>query len=404
MDNRGKANIEAFVSSFFRRYFLATFLICLIHFVNAPLSGAESQSQSTSLPDSLASRQTATLEEPQDQHEQSPPPGANDQKPGAAEPPPAGKDQTPPCGEQQQPAPERKEEQKPDTIVDVVHAEISHGIQGPATWLDSFFGNQRFASELNKSYVRFRYNVLLEEHSPMVRKPDLEVRIVLPQLKEKTHLVFSGRPNEGPDFSALQSNTQSDQVTTGEERNVSAAVHQTFLDTAQQNFILKAGMRLHKTRPVVTLGPRYRVLFKLDKWNLRLIEDVVWTSNGGWNSKSTVDLERPLPHGLFFRTSNEWIWTEHVKGYVYGLSFSVGQPLNPWKAIDYEWINVFHTRPVNELAEVDLRVRYRQRLWRDWFFFEVAPQYRFPRDHAFKATPGILFRIDMIFGSYDRLK
>jgi hypothetical protein len=74
--------------------------------------------------------------------------------------------------------------------------------------------------------------------------------------------------------------------------------------------------------------------------------------------------------------------------------------LSTKKAVEYEWVNIFQTQPVNELTEVDLRIRYRQQIWRRWLFFEVAPQYRFPRDRSFEATPGILFRLEAMFGHF----
>jgi hypothetical protein len=33
-------------------------------------------------------------------------------------------------------------------------------------------------------------------------------------------------------------------------------------------------------------------------------------------------------------------------------------------------------------------------------FLEFAPQARFPRDRGFEFTPGILFRLEVIFGRY----
>ncbi len=295
---------------------------------------------------------------------------------------------------------QEKEEQKPETIVDVLHAGISRSIQGTATWMDSFFGDRRYLSELNQSYIRFRYNVFLEDRSRLYLKPDLQFRMVLPQLREKTHLVFSGAPPEAPEFSAVQSNSESDQISTGEERNLSASVHRTVRETARDSIIMRAGLRLHQGKPGVMLGPRYRILFPLDSWNLRFVEEVVWRSNIGWEAKSTADLERPLPIGLFFRATNEWIWREHVNGYVYAFIFYLGQPINHRRGLEYEWINVFQTKPINELIEVTLRVRYRQQFWRDWLYFEIDPQCRFPRDRSFNATPGILFRLEMILGNY----
>ena len=102
----------------------------------------------------------------------------------------------------EQPAP-GGEEQKNETIVDMVHAGISKTIQGTATWVDSFFGNRRYESELNESYGRISYFVFLERNAPMLKQSDVQLRWVLPQLREKTHLVLSGTPKETQAFSAI---------------------------------------------------------------------------------------------------------------------------------------------------------------------------------------------------------
>jgi hypothetical protein len=44
--------------------------------------------------------------------------------------------------------------------------------------------------------------------------------------------------------------------------------------------------------------------------------------------------------------------------------------------------------------EVVLAVRYRQRLWKDWLYAEIAPQVRYHRDRNFDNIPGILFRLE----------
>jgi hypothetical protein len=63
------------------------------------------------------------------------------------------------------------------------------------------------------------------------------------------------------------------------------------------------------------------------------------------------------------------------------------------------WSNSYQTRPIHELTQVALSVAYRHSFWREWLFYEIAPQVRFPRDRNFDVTPGILFRIEMFFGA-----
>jgi hypothetical protein len=69
----------------------------------------------------------------------------------------------------------------------------------------------------------------------------------------------------------------------------------------------------------------------------------------------------------------------------------------------YSWANSFVTHPSHRLEAVTLSVRYRQRLWRDWLYYEVVPQLSFPREENFDITPGINLRLEMLFGHYRKL-
>jgi hypothetical protein len=304
-----------------------------------------------------------------------------------------------PSSEQKQPeqeAPKKPaEEQIETTIFDVLHGWTSRSILSSATWLDSFFGDQRYLAEYNQSYIRVRYNVFLEQGSPWLRRPELQIRVVLPQLKERTHLEFAGTPQETTGLTATEAPSAGDPFADAEDRNVTAAVSQLLRDTNRVNFIVRAGLKWHSGGPVVILGPRFRMLFPLNHWNLRFVEEVILRNDNGWAAKTTFDLERPLPHDLFFRATNDWIQADHMRGFIYDFIFSLAHPLSPKKVLEYEWVNIFQTQPVNALTEVALRMRYRQRIWRDWLFFEAAP-----RDRSFEATPGILFRIEAMFGHY----
>jgi len=292
------------------------------------------------------------------------------------------------------------EEQEETTIIDILHSWTDRSILTSATWLDSFFGNQRYLAESNQSYIRVRYNVFLEHESPMLIRPDLQIRIVLPQLKEKTHLEFAGTPKETTSLNVTQAPAATDQFTNPGDKNVTAGVSQFIHDTNRVSFVVRAGLQWHQGGPVVILGPRLRVQFPLDHWTFRFIEEDILRNDSGWSAKHTFDLERPLSKTLFFRATNDWIQTDHVDGFIYDYAFNIAHPLSPKKALEYEWVNIFQTQPVNALTEVDLRIRYRQQIWRRWLFFEVTPQYRFPRDRGFEPTPGILFRLEAMFGHF----
>lgn len=287
---------------------------------------------------------------------------------------------------------------KGETIVDSLHGSLSESILSTATWLDSFFGDERHDIEENQTYVRVRYDVFRERGAVTEYKPTVDSRLVLPQFQKKTHLVISGEPAVMPAGSAEPVGTPGERLARPEDQTLSASINYFFKSTAKESFLVKAGTQFQNGAPILFMGPRYRVLFPFTPWDLRFTEDVIWRSDQGWQSVSRFDYERTLPHELFFRTSAEGVWTQHVDGYLYGVSLLLRQPLDPKRALEYDAITSFQTRPISDLEEVAFRVRYRQQIWREWFFLEIAPQCRFPRSMHFQSTPGILFRLEMFFG------
>jgi hypothetical protein len=287
------------------------------------------------------------------------------------------------------------------SIVDTLHGGVTYGFLSTATWLDSFFGNERYEAEISRSQIKVRFEAFREGSTGMdYRRPNFDLRLVLPQMRHMTRLAISGDPNVDTDTTTVQPGVPGPGISRTTERNLTTSLQYVPVETAKSNFSIRAGIKLHNGKLDLLAGPRYRYLIPLDPWALRFTQEFVWSSDMRWQSRSRVDFERSLPHDLFFRTSMEGLWSENVVGYTYNLNCTLQQPLDRNRALQYEWVNIFQTYPTNGLVEELLVFRYRQRFWRDWLFLEIAPQYRFPRDRSFEATPGILFRLEMVFGDF----
>jgi hypothetical protein len=293
---------------------------------------------------------------------------------------------------------------KDEGIVESMHESLSYGFLATATWLDSFFGNARYEAEANQSQFRVRFDAFREGGTRMdYHKPDYSLRLVLPQLRKKTRLVISGDPTVDTEVSQQPEGLPVSQPQPVTSKNVATSLQYFPVESDRSNFSIRGGVKLHYAKLSVLVGPRYRYLIPLDPWDLRFTQEVTWSSDQRWQTKTDFDLERPLPGGLFFRTTLEGVWTENVDGYPYALAVVLAQPLDPSRAVVYSWVSSFQTRPTNELVQELLVFGYRQRFWKPWLFLEIDPQFRFPRDRGFEFTPGILFRIEMIIGQYGSL-
>lgn len=294
---------------------------------------------------------------------------------------------------------------KAGKIADAVHRTLTKRIINSASWLDSFFANERSLAEENRSNIRLRYNFFLEESSDLSNQPRIRGRLVLPALQKKAHIIFSADPEEPlSEDKTFSEDTDSEKVVmetpktpTGDKQRFTTALQYFLESTDKQSISIRSGMRLSSLKPAFFVAPRYRLLIPLDSWDFRFTQEVMYRTDTKFQETTRFDFERPLDP-YFFRATAEGSWFEDSSGYFYKLKFSLFHPLGPKNALTYEWVNSFETEPTGKLMDIAFRARYRQTIWREWVFFEVVPQCHFPSDRDQQFTPGILFAVEAVFG------
>jgi len=290
----------------------------------------------------------------------------------------------------------------------MVQAEISQRVLGSAEWLDSFFVDKREIRETNRSYLRVRYDIFMEENTKQkIEMPSVSLQLRLPRLEQlgKTiNLVFESAPEAEPGGVPVQASDTGAQVVPAGSRTTSAALHFLLRRTAKQSFIIRTGSQFNLDQTLFFISPRFRLLIPLNAWNFRFTQDVIyrtgtpWQPKTEWETETLFDLERKLPYDLFFRSYLDGVWLKNTDDYIYNLGCTLLEPFDSTHAVSYGWNNRFLTKPYFNLDEILLSIQYRQNFWRKWLFYKVAPQYRFPRGRDFTGTPGILFSLEMYFG------
>lgn len=284
------------------------------------------------------------------------------------------------------------------TFLDTIQADISKELLQSARWLDSFFYDPRYTAVVNETSAVVRFEGFIEDHARWTFKPKVKLRLRLPQLKYKTRITLAVDANEDnpskPGQSLLTLPAQDENA----DRNTSAALGYHIKSSERRDFIFKLGLRYRGGHFVSFIRPYYRRLYHLEGWDLRFTQEFPYWTDIKWSSSTTVDLERPLGDTFFFRTTLNGTWYEKQLGYYYGLIFSLSQPLSTTSALSYDLGGSFQTGAHDVLQEVVVATRYRQRFWRDWMYFDLTPQVRFPRDRRFNPVPGILFGLEMQFG------
>jgi hypothetical protein len=290
--------------------------------------------------------------------------------------------------------PEAPDETTP-SMLDGVHTTVSDRVRSTATWLDSFLGDDRHMEEENRSSLALRLDTLVEDREGVDFNARVKARVVLPQSKERMHLVVSGYEDE----EHLDNDRPELDGDAAEDRTVGL---QYFLkSTVNNNVRAEGGLRFNGVTPNPYAGVRFRHNAPIGSWILRAFERMRVYKEEGWESRTVLDFERLFNPRDFFRASTTGTWYEEDVGFYYGQHFALFHLLGDRNLVTYEWNNYFRTRPSNVLEETQLRVRFSRRIHRDWILLELAPQISWRERIDYEPAVGIFIRLEFLFGSRD---
>ena len=293
--------------------------------------------------------------------------------------------------------PMAEREEMPPGAVDTGHAGASDRVRRLGAWLDRFFADENYEAEINESWLRIRLDSFSELYEGTDVDGTARLHLKLPALNKRLRFEILS-PGEPDDLGGSDSANAGSPPPGAAEKGTSAAISYFFRAVEDRVIIARVGLDFDGYTPDPFVGGRYRELFSLNEdWNLRFTQRVRYFSLEGLESRTSFDLERILEEDTLFRASLNATWLQEDPDYFYSLGFALFHSLDEKSAVEYQLVNDFRTDP-HRLDRVTVRIRHRQKIWRDWLTLEVAPQVAMPDERDFEAVPGILFRLEATFG------
>jgi hypothetical protein len=285
------------------------------------------------------------------------------------------------------------------TGADRAQRAVSRSVNDAAKWFDAFFGDERFVAEEAYTRIRLTPSVFFEEGEPTDYKFRVNAKVKVPRLSKRLRLVIADTSEDEETVLAREAFPEARQS----DSDSTAIGLQYFLrSTTRLNGSVSAGIKIGSGHVVdFFIGPRLRKTWAFDSSQVRFTQRVRWYTDIGWESRTRFDFERLFREDLFLRATTDLRWREEDyddEGFRLEAGPTLTQRLKKKAAIDYQWINVFTTRPDMRLDQTTLRLRYRKRFLRDWLFYEINPQLAFRNDDDFRNTPGIELRVEAVFG------
>lgn len=285
------------------------------------------------------------------------------------------------------------QEEEENHIIDYIHRSLSGGVSNTAGSVDAFFDDERHAAEDNRTRLKLRFDVFFEKGESVDLKPRVNLSLAIPRTNKRLKLLVSGNPqdeNEDEEGGAAPA--------VDEDEDLEVAVAYTPVQTISTNFSWRTGLKFSSIIPDWWFGPRWRGYAKGEIWGTRFTETFRWRTDDGFESITTIDFERDVAENFFYRTTLKGKWNQDKEDYRYEIAPKLFQRLDPKRVLKYEYITKFKSTNDHQWDNFIFRITYRQRIWRKWLFFEIAPQASFPESEDWDFTPGITFRIETFFG------
>jgi len=300
-----------------------------------------------------------------------------------------------------QTAPPQSANPNPDSLggaIDTAHRTASSEILNTAEWIDAFFRTETFQAEENRSRIKITSSGFAEEGEGIEPRVRVNVRLNLPGTERRTGLLI-GYASDPQETQGVPGENRLQPLEDLDADRLTATIEHFLMQEIRQNLKLQAGLHWAHGSPQGRLGPRYRFSRDLaDRWGMRFEQYFAWFTDEGWLARTRLDLERPLGDALFLRFTPGLTWSQDQEGLSYRLQASVIQPISARRALLWEGNTHYSSETSGQLDEANLRVRYRQRIWRDWLTLEVSPQLAWYEDRDFDTVLGIYVGIEGIFG------
>ncbi len=264
---------------------------------------------------------------------------------------------------------------------------------GPAIWFDRFFGDQR-EEEVASALVRIIPQAQYTDLDYDEYRVRFKASVNLPNLSDRLSLVFDD--NVESDSELLPGETAHELPEQNVPKQASAAMRYLvkFKNTSRADFDL--GLR---SQARVFARARYVKHWLPEHWlQLRYTQAFIFQDGPGWSEYSLLEAEHPMNNGRLFRVSTQLGLSQEFDGLLVREGVQLMRQVNKDRAISYNAFGVFEEEPEWRDQSYSVSVRYRQRLFRPWFFVEVEPFMDWARDHEFRSNPGIVLRAEFWFG------
>jgi len=302
-----------------------------------------------------------------------------------------------------------------DTVVfigksaEATHDRLERGILAQAIRLDSFFGTLNNPKEHNTSYqLRWRNELRLAQGGHFHFGSTLHAALSLSRVNERLRLYVSGENNPDPLSPSLPEDPGSPGFdrTFQNTRIVNTELRYQLFRSLVTDFFLGAGIDLTVPLDVFARARLQHVHRLSDTTQLAASETIFLKTPKSVGETTVVTMDHSLNPKTVLRLTTVGTVSQEIGALEWGSEVSLIRELSPRSAVTATGGVYGNTSLHNWIANYRVLALYRQKFLRDWLFYEVQPEFNWPRqtDGTFHSTFAVSVRLEVVFRGEEKKK
>lgn len=288
-----------------------------------------------------------------------------------------------------------------DTLLDHTHKFVVKSMYGPVTWFDNFFSDERTLEEgpVTSSLI-WRKELRWEKGKHYSLRTFLHANIRLPKASKKLKLIIRGDEEEKEADDLLSGELIEPGFIKGKDRErLNMGLRYNLIYTLASKLHFGSGIKLKRPlEPYVRARYRHITLITAAA-QVRFTGTALWRNLKGWRKTAQFDFEKLFSKSMLIRWSNSITFEDPTIDYSWGTSLGFQHQMSKKYALSYNAAMSGITHTATEIMGYSVGIRFRSNFYRDWLFYEIAPETSWPRNELgkYNAVPAIIFRIEMQF-------
>lgn len=275
---------------------------------------------------------------------------------------------------------------------------LSDGLVMFSNKVDSFFGEKSSLLEQNGTRIRI-FNVWRnEENRTPTQEFYFKLDFKLPNLQKRLqfNLEKQGKSEEGDFLETEKRISQEERIQ--DDKDMRAGFSYLFDEFKKYSLKFSAGLTLsQKLTPYSKFNIKRN--YSLFTGNLEFGALTYWDNQEGLTENIKLNYSKKLNDDFIFYLINDAKWFKSTEETLITQGPTLHHRLSDRRDIYYNLRMNSSTKPNYTRDSYLASITYRQRIMRNWFFYEISPYLKFPRADNFKKVEGILLNLKAVIGS-----